>query len=185
MSTQLFLRIPKERVGVLIGEKGKTKRQIEELTQTKIEIEDGSVTIKATEKTMDPLAPLKAKAIVMAIGRGFNPEKALRLLSDDVVLEIIDINEFAHGSKNSLVRLKGRVIGEQGRTRKLIEELTGADISVYGHTVAIIGTPEEALVAKEAVIRLLEGAQHGSVYKYLYNKRREMKRARFGGWKRI
>jgi len=179
MSTQLFLKIPKERIGVLIGEKGKTKRQIEKLTQTKIDISDETIIINSTEETLDPLAPLKAKAIIMAIGRGFNPEKALKLLSDDAVLEIIDINEFAHGSRNSLIRLKGRVIGENGKTRKLIEEITDTDVSVYGHTVAIIGNIEEVRIAKEAIIRLLEGAQHGSVYKYLYNKRRELKKARF------
>jgi len=70
-----FVRIPKERVAVLIGKKGKTKREIEERTGTRIEVdsETGEVFITSTEKTRDPLAVWKARDVVLAIGRGFSP----------------------------------------------------------------------------------------------------------------
>ena len=182
MNFPTYVKIPKARIGVLIGKKGRVKREIERLTQTKLEVnsEGGQVKITLREDAIDPLGLLKAKAIVQAIGRGFNPEKAMRLIEDDTVMEIINIEDFA-STKNSLIRLKGRIIGENGRARRIIEEATGADISIYGHTVAIIGTVDEVYAAKQAILMLLKGAQHGTVYKFLrrykYNlRKRELER---------
>ena len=90
------VKIPKERIGVLIGKNGEVKKRIEKELGVQINInQDGEVTISSTENTKDPLALWKGRDIVKAIGRGFNPEKALRLLSDDYVLEIIDISDYA------------------------------------------------------------------------------------------
>ncbi|MGQ4834600.1 MAG: KH domain-containing protein [Candidatus Asgardarchaeia archaeon] len=182
MNIPIYVKIPKQRIGVLIGKRGKTKREIERLTQTKIDVSssDGQVKIVLNNNALDPLGHLKAKAIIQAIGRGFSPEKAMRLIEDNTTMEIIDITEFA-STKNSLIRLKGRLIGENGRARRIIEETTGADISIYGHTVAIIGHVDEVYAAKQAIIMLLQGAQHGTVYKFLrrykYNlKKKELER---------
>ncbi|MHA1596950.1 MAG: KH domain-containing protein [Candidatus Asgardarchaeia archaeon] len=187
MNTRLYLKIPKERVAVLIGKHGEIKKEIERLTQTiiKIDSSEGSVVILPSKDMLDPVAPLKAKAIVQAIGRGFNPEKAMKLVEDDYVLEIIDIDDYARGSRNSLIRLKGRVIGEEGKARKMIEELTDTDVCVYGHTVGIIGKVEDAIAAKRAVTMLLEGAKHGTVLRYLQKYRREKKMSMLRGWRTI
>ena len=61
----------------------------------------------------------------------------------------------------------GRVIGRKGTTRHIIERETGAKITVYGKTVAIIGNDESAWKAKEAVEELLSGRTHGFVYRRL------------------
>ncbi|ACX72051.1 KH domain protein [Methanocaldococcus vulcanius M7] len=179
-----ILKIPKDRIGVLIGKKGSVKKAIEEELGVKLEIdEDGTVTIYGTDKQKDQLAVWKAKDIVRAIGRGFNPEIALRLVSDDYVLEIIDIEDYA-SSENSLRRLKGRVIGKEGKSRRYIEGLTGANVSVYGKTVAIVGEHEPVQVAKEAVEMLLRGASHAKTYKFLERERQKIKRANFELWKK-
>ena len=105
------LKIPKDRIGVLVGKKGETKNKIEKELGVEIDIdEDGEITVFSTEEQKDPLATWKARDIIRAIGRGFNPEKALKLVSDDYILEIIDITDYAH-SDNAIRRLKGRVIG--------------------------------------------------------------------------
>ena len=47
----MFVKIPKERVGILIGPEGKVKQYIEEKLQVKLEIDtEGSVTIILSEK---------------------------------------------------------------------------------------------------------------------------------------
>ena len=70
-----FIKIPKERVGILIGPEGKVKQYIEEKLQVKLKIEsEGDVTITLSEKATDPSLLLKAKDVVTAIGRGFAPE---------------------------------------------------------------------------------------------------------------
>ena len=172
-----FVRIPKERIGVLIGKKGSTKRKIEEITKTKIEVdsETGEVFISSTEKTDDPLAVWKARDVVMAIGRGFSPERAFRLFNEGEVLEIINLSDVIIGNeKNALPRIRGRIIGRKGRTREIIEEMSGADISVYGKTVAIIGNPIQVEIAKTAIEKLAKGSPHGTVYKYLERRKKDL-----------
>lgn len=172
-----FVRIPKERIGVLIGKKGSTKKKIEEITKTRIEVdsETGEVFISSTEKTDDPLAVWKARDVVMAIGRGFSPERAFRLFNEGEVLEIINLSDIIIGNeKNALPRIRGRIIGRKGRTREIIEEMSGADISVYGKTVAIIGNPIQVEIAKTAIEKLAKGSPHGTVYKYLERRKKDL-----------
>ena len=149
------LNIPEERKAVLIGRNGKTKKQIEGLTMTSITI-SGGVLIKGSVENV-----LKAKNIIEAIGRGFSPKHALRLLDEDCQLDIISLEA---ETENTRKRLFGRVIGRKGATRKIIEQSTGALVSVYGKTVSIIGTVTEINHARSAIEDLLEGRQHGYVY---------------------
>ncbi|WP_456367890.1 KH domain-containing protein [Thermococcus sp.] len=172
-----FVRIPKERIAVLIGKKGKTKREIEERTGTKIEVdsETGEVFITATEKTEDPLAVWKARDVVLAIGRGFSPERAFRLFNEGEILEVVNLPDIVVGNeKNALPRVRGRIIGRKGRTREIIEEMSGADVSVYGKTVAIIGNPIQVEVARTAIEKLARGSPHGVVYRYLERRKKDL-----------
>ena len=172
-----FLRIPKERVAVVIGKKGQTKKEIEDRTKTKIEIdsETGEVFISATKETEDPLAVWKARDVIMAIGRGFSPERAFRLFNEGETLEILNLTDIIVGNdKNALPRVRGRIIGRKGRTREIIEEMSGADVSVYGKTVAIIGNPIQVEIAKTAVEKLAKGSPHGVVYKYLERRKKDL-----------
>ncbi|ASJ11219.1 RNA-processing protein [Thermococcus sp. P6] len=172
-----FVRVPKNRVAVVIGKDGRTKREIEERTKTKVEVdsETGEVFITSTEDTDDPLAVWKARDVVMAIGRGFSPQRAFRLFNEGEVLEVINLPDIIIGNdKNALPRVRGRIIGRKGRTREIIEEMSGADVSVYGKTVAIIGNPVQVEVAKTAIEKLVRGSPHGAVYRYLERRKKEV-----------
>ncbi|MBD3309862.1 RNA-processing protein [Candidatus Woesearchaeota archaeon] len=172
------LKIPKERVAVLIGTDGKIKKQIEEETKTNIKVDsrEGEVYVSGS----DALSLLAAREIIRAIGRGFNPEVAQLLVKPDYGFEIIALPDYAK-TQNDMVRLKGRVIGREGKSRKIIEELTQTDICVYGKTIGIIGQAERVGMARQAVITLLEGGTHASVYKWLEKQQREMKKAELLG----
>lgn len=176
-----YLKIPKERVGVLIGKDGATKGHIEDMTGVHLDIdsETGSITITPTKKMEDPLAVWKARYIVKAIGRGFSPETALKLLSDEFILDIINLPDFIGKSKKAILRQKGRIIGREGRTKEIINEMTDVDISVYGKTVALIGDMERIQIAKEAIQMILDGVRHKSVYSFLEKKKHELKRKEF------
>jgi len=167
------VKIPQDRIGVLIGAGGETMREIEERAEVRLDIdsEEGSVRI---ERVGDPVTGLKGPDIVKAIGRGFAPEDALGLLEDDMMLfDVIDIGAVAR-NKNDLQRHKGRLIGEDGRTRELMEELTGASVTIYGSTLGVIGGPQQVETVREAAEMLLEGAPHGSVYAFLERQRKEL-----------
>ena len=183
----MFVRIPKERVGVLVGPDGKVKQSIEEkfMVTLEIESESGGVTIVLSEKAGDPSLLFKAKDTVTAIGRGFSPEHAFRLLrNDDDIFDFIDLRLVFGRSESDIKRVKSRIIGANGKTRKLIEELTGASVVVYGHTIGFIGTFERVDVARNAVQMLIDGSQHHTVYKYLQRKRSDFKKERLELWEK-
>ncbi|WP_436936371.1 KH domain-containing protein [Halovenus marina] len=168
------VKVPDDRIGVLIGQGGETMREIEERTEVRLDIdsESGKVSI---ETVGDPVLGLKGPDIVKAIGRGFAPEEALRLLDDDMMMfDVVDIDAAAR-NKNDLRRQKGRLIGENGRTRELMEELTGASVAIYGSTLSIIGGPKQVAAVREAAEMILDGAPHGAVYSFLERKRNELK----------
>ena len=98
------------------------------------------------------------------------------------MLTVIDLREIFGRSSSDIQRVKGRIIGKEGKTRKIIEELSEAVISVYGHTVSIIGGVEQAEIAREAVNMLIKGSQHVTVYRYLNRKRQELKKKRLELW---
>jgi len=181
---QLFVKIPKERIGVLIGPNGKVKRGIEENLNVTLEIdsETGDVTINMNEDSKDPSLLFKARDMVLAIGRGFSPQRAFRLLQDDAMLTIIDLRDIFGKSKSDIRRVKGRIIGKEGKTRRIIEEYTNSYVSVYGHTVSIIGGVEESEIAREAINMLIKGNQHATVYRFLQRKRGELKRRELELW---
>ena len=165
--------VPDDRIGVLIGEGGETMREIEERAEVRLDVdsETGSVRI---ESVGDPIRGLAGPDVVEAIGRGFAPADAMRLLEDDMQLfDVVDI-EAATRNKNDLRRQKGRLIGEDGRTRELMEELSGADVVIYGTTLGMIGKPEQVDAVRSAAEMILDGAPHGAVYSFLERRHNEM-----------
>ena len=183
--TKLYIKIPGDRVGALVGPDGKIKAAIEKKLSVglKVESQTGNVQITPSPKVEDPTVLFRAKEVVTAIGRGFSPNHAFRLLDDDMtVLEVIDLRETVGRSQSDLKRLKGRVIGKEGKTRRIIEELSEANISVYGHTISIIGQADQAAIAREAVRMLIRGSVHGTVYRFLHKKRRELKKKKLELW---
>jgi ribosomal RNA assembly protein len=179
MKADTRLRIPKSRIAVVIGPEGSIKRQLEKTTKISISIDsnDGLVILEATDDCEDPLAVWKARDIVQAIGRGFSPQRAFSLIDDDIYLRIINLEEFGN-TPNQIRRLKGRVIGQGGKTRRNIEELTDTYVAIMGNTISIIGEADNQQVAVNAIVRLLRGAEHSTVNRYLNTQRRKMKKRR-------
>jgi len=165
------LKIPEERVAVLIGTDGETKKEIEEETKSKLDItKEGDVTITGNEG----LSLFTAREVVRAVARGFNPKTALLLVKQDYTLEIVDMKDVAGKNKSTMQRLKGRVIGKGGKSREEIERLTETYISVYGKTIGIIGETAQVALAHQAIAMLLGGSMHKTVYQFLEKKRKEM-----------
>jgi ribosomal RNA assembly protein len=154
-----FVRIPEERKGALIGKSGAAKAAIEKKTGVKITI--GEVVEIEGE---DAVKLMEAKQVVTAIGRGFAPSRALRLLNEDFHLIVISLSG---ENRNTIKRLMARIIGAKGRAKRIIEKYTETKLCVYGKTVSIIGEWEGVEKAKGAVELLLKGKPHAYVYKML------------------
>ena len=182
MSFEQVVRIPIERVGAVIGKEGATKRYLEnEMGVTlSVESKEGLVTVKADSAIKTD--PFSATRVIEAIGRGFSPQRARRLLDEGTALEVIDLRDYAGKSVNSLERIRGRVIGLKGKSRRVIEELTGCHLSIYGRTVAIIGEAGGVQQASAAVRTLATGSQHKTVYNTLQKARTKRKMEKMFLW---
>jgi ribosomal RNA assembly protein len=170
----MHVKVPQDRLGVLIGKDGETKDEIESSSSVSLKIDSESGSVEVVSKSGDSIGEMRASDVVKAIARGFSPENALHLLEDEMLM--LDVIEIPAASPSELKRISGRIIGKKGKTRRIMEELTNTMISVYGKTVSIIGFPEQISVVHSALNLLIEGSAHASVYTFLERKRSETKR---------
>lgn len=178
MQSKSTVVIPRDRVGALIGPEGRSKNQIESTLNVDLNIasETGIVEIIPKSENTDPVATLRARDVITAIGRGFSPENAFLLFDDDVVFDLIDLRELLGRNESDIRRVKGRIIGEQGKTRRIIEEMSKAHVSIFGDTIGFIGEYEAISIAREAIELILKGKQHATIYRFLRDRRREVKK---------
>jgi len=172
-----YLKIPLERVGVLIGHNGETKKYLEEKSGLKINIDSkaGEVVIDDHE-LKDPLIVLKIENIIKAIGRGFSPDKVMILLDDEADFFVFNLYDYVGKKESHVTRLKSRVIGKEGKTKRVLEVLTDAKISVYGHTVSVISDIIKMNILKKSIDMLLTGSKHATVYRFVETQMKELKR---------
>ena len=121
------------------------------------------------EVSGEALAELATAEVVKAIGRGFSPEKALKLLDENYQLVVLTLSL----TPNSMKRIAGRVIGKNGRARERLEEFTLSSISVFGKTISIIAKHEDARIAEDAVEMLIHGRSHKYVYAMIEKRARK------------
>ena len=172
-----FVRIPLDRVGVLIGPEGSVKGRLEKLGGV-VSVDSGSGEVRLDFG--DSLVALKVEAVVRAIGRGFSPSRAFRLLGDSVYFEVVDVHDYVGKNPRHVKRVSGRVIGTGGKTRRIVEEMTGTHLSVYGHTIGVIGLLEDVATAKKALDMILSGSPHAHVYHFLEKWKRDRKFRQLG-----
>ncbi len=165
-----IVNIPRERVKALRGQANQTLEMLKERMKVGLEVYgEGTVEIEG-----EPVDEFFAKDVIRAIGRGFDHREALKLLSDEYSLHVIDLRDYAH-KPDAVARLKGRIIGLEGKARHIIEQEAEVDLSIHGHTVAIIGRLELMRVATTAIFKIIEGQPHSSVYLYLEKLKRKRK----------
>ncbi len=178
-----YVNIPQDRVGALIGEEGRVKRTLEERVSVALEIESSGAVAITGKAGIDPLGVLKLRDVIRAVGLGFSAENAYELFEDENILDSIELTEYAAGSRQRSTQLRGRLIGEGGKTRRMIEDTTTTHISIYGENVSIIGDYEHSQVARKALEMLAEGQQHSTVYRYLQRERGALKKKELVLWK--
>jgi len=152
------IKIPKERLAVLIGKEGGVKKNLEEATGTEITIRK-DIEIRGEEENV-----FRAREVIKAIGRGFSPENAFMLLGKECRLEVISLKG---ESERRIKSILGRVIGRNGATRRRIEECSGAHVAVYGKTVSVLGKYPDVEKARRFIDQLLAGRPHGYVYRMM------------------
>ena len=157
-----FIKIPKKRLDELKSKKRKLNK-LQKLTNTKISINEDIII------DGEGIDIFQTKNILKAFGRGFSIDDSLYLLDEEYSLEIINLKDYTK-SKNRMIVLKSRIIGTKGKTKKYIEQYTNTKISIYGKTISIIGKWDKVNIAKKAILMLIEGCSHTTLYKWLEQK---------------
>lgn len=130
-----------------------------------INIDSDAKTVKVTSE--NSVKKHDATRVLRAIACGFDASDALKLYRSDIMyLETVDIKNYTR-NKDEQYRQKGRIIGKDGRTKELIEELSGANVNIYKNEIGILGDLKDVKAARRAVLMFLDGSPHSSVYNYL------------------
>ncbi|MEM3364154.1 MAG: RNA-processing protein [Candidatus Micrarchaeia archaeon] len=132
----------------------------------------------------DPFIELKGKDVLTALGTGGVPyREALRLFSDELVLKVIDISEVVGDKERDVHRVLARIIGTDGKTKKIIEQITEVCMTVQEGRIYLIGTIEGVSLASDAIDALVRGAPHKKVYRLLEAGRRKVREEKMKLWK--
>jgi ribosomal RNA assembly protein len=152
------LYITKERANLIRKDKSIAER-IKNRCRCSIEISPDD-TIELSGEAFDEFS---ARNVIHAFGRGFDIDVACMLLNDEYYFTSIDLGQVL-GSDKRIQQVKARVIGIGGKTKRYIESVSQAKLSIYGDTVSFIGTASEINEAKTAVDTLIEGGTHRLAY---------------------
>lgn len=148
--------------------------EVEKITGTKIIIDhDASKIIIDVNKDAKQSDIIRAKEMIQAYAYGFDPNDALRLRDPDVFMEVINLKDYIPSSDIS--RVKGRIIGANGKTKSAIIEFTGAGVCISDNEIAIIGKFDQLQAAKRAIEMLIDGSPHTAVYRFLERFRSSQK----------
>ncbi len=156
------LRIPQKQVPVFRKNENAFKHELEEALHASITVEETGVIEAEAAEAIDEIV---LQDIIRAIGAGFQKDEALLLLEEDTVLHLIDVTEFAKSKKDEQ-RLKGRVIGRNGKMKRVVERETGTSLSIAEKSIAIIGKHENLYIAKCVIEYILSGKPYSAALHY-------------------
>ncbi|MEM3841298.1 MAG: hypothetical protein QXN59_01215 [Candidatus Micrarchaeaceae archaeon] len=147
----------------------RVKKRIERLCRCTISLsQDGSIEIDG-----DAYGEFNAVNIIRAFGCGFTERQAELLAKDDYYSEYIDMRDL--GSSKRIRDVKARVIGEDGKSKRYIEGVSGALVSISKEEIGIIGSIESIGEAKAAITTLLDGGTHKTAYRRMEAAHRKHK----------
>jgi ribosomal RNA assembly protein len=132
----------------------------------------------------DPFIELKAKDVLTALGMGGVPyREALRLFSDEFMLKIVDMREITGDKERDIRRILARIIGAEGKTKRIIEEITEVHMTICNDQIFLIGRLEGVELASDAIDAIVRGSPHKKVYHLLEAGRRKIKEEKMKLWK--
>jgi ribosomal RNA assembly protein len=144
----------------------KSKGNLEKELNVDLEINGNEITISG-----EPEDEYIAERVIEALDFGFPFANALEIKKEDTLFEILNIKECT--TQKNFARVRGRVIGKDGKAIKTISSLSDCHIELSGNKIGIIGNCENIRNVEEACKLLTKGSKHANVYAYLEKHRIE------------
>ena len=152
----LIFRFPGDQAGLIIGREGRNIREVEDKTNTRIDIQ------KRDQHNLGT----NGKAVI--VGKEENCKKALCMILEEVRRKIARQIATSEIVLIPTSRLCGRVIGKDGSTRNAIERLSGARLKIdqkegleglldQTRTCRVTGSVEQIEIAKEFIQMAMDG----------------------------
>ncbi len=138
----------------------KNRKRLEQELNVKITNKKNEISLEG-----DPNNEYLAEKVIEALDYGIPYSEALKIKKEDKSFEIINIKEYTN--QKNLVRVRGRIIGQNGKVLKTLSTLTDSSIELKENFIAIVTDTENMERLTRAIIAILKGAKHGAVYKEL------------------
>ena len=106
-----------------------------------------------------------AELVIDALNFGFEYNAAIMIKEENFTFERLHIKDYT--KRNDLERVRGRIIGKQGKTLKTLEQLTKCFIGLKDNEVGIIGPAENIENAQNAITSIIRGSKQSNVYSFL------------------
>lgn len=148
-----FVKAPENRQAV---------SKIEEERNIEIEIFEQEELCKITSD--DSILELNAEKAIEAYNIGFSPEESMELFQVGKELHVINLKKLCRNRKR-INEQKGRVIGCNGRTKEIIQELTDTNIVLNGNKIGIVGDVMDVNFSANVITELIDGVPRSRIYK--------------------
>ena len=143
-----------------IVELKKEKNFLERELNVKIDIKGKYVRLDG-----EPLDEYEAYLVLDAINLSFPVKTAILLKDEEMIFKKINIKDFSRKKRLDIV--KGRLIGTKGKTKRVLEEISGCKIKIKDNFVGIIGPAESVEYTLTGITNIIKGTKQTNVYKYL------------------
>lgn len=136
-----------------------------------------SVLGKKVSYSGSPLDEYEAGIVLEAIEFGFSVKQAILLLDEDYQFRRVHIKDYTR--RKNLNEIRARLIGTKGKTKRVVQSVSGCFVVIRDNDVGLIGDVEFIDAAETAVINLIKGSKQSNVYHYLEQMNRLRKEERY------
>jgi len=103
-----------------------------------------------------------AEKVIDALNFGFPFAAAISIKNEENVFEFLNIKD--HTKVKDLKRVRGRIIGKEGRTLKTISNISDCYLERRENEIGIIGPTENIEHAQNAIISIIKGSKQTNAY---------------------
>jgi ribosomal RNA assembly protein len=171
MNEKLIFYYGKEELSNIIGKKGRKIKRIKKELGIDVKIDENLEIDKKKCKLND----FELQNIFDALAMGFDVDTCLKLRDFNYDFFRLDLKSLRESRRRII---KGRILGREGKIKKIIEENTDCKLKIFKNKIGIIGESENVEIAKRAVEMLMRGKDFNAVKRWLEKEVSKLEKAK-------